>query len=68
MLVDPLNRLRAFGHRHFGWLVQEFVRKPADRAGHCGRQQNRLPLAFDRAENVSDWRQKTHVQHLIGFV
>jgi hypothetical protein len=38
MLVNPLNWFRTFRHRHFGRLVQEFIGKLADLAGHGGGQ------------------------------
>lgn len=68
VLIDPFNRLCTFGYRHFGWLVQEFVRKLADLAWHGGGEQNRLSLAFNRTEDMPDWRQEAHVQHLIRFI
>jgi hypothetical protein len=68
VLVNPLNWLCAFRHRNFGWLMEKLIRELADRAGHGGGKQNRLSLAFDRAEDVPDWRQEAHVQHLIRFI
>src|SRR5262245_60658973 len=53
---------------HFRWIDHEFDRKLSDSVWKCRREEQRLPLFWQRAEDPSQRRQKAHIHHAIGFV
>ena len=62
--------LRRLGMRDLKSLriSQNLVRQLADRVGHRGREQQRLPLGREPLQNLPDIRKEPHVEHAVGFV
>src|SRR5262245_15236907 len=53
---------------HLRWIDHEFDRERPDRFWKCCREEKRLSLFRQCAEDSLQRRQKTHIHHAIGFV
>jgi len=57
--ATDLNQLR---------VMHELPSQPLDFSGKGGGKEQRLTLAGEKSDNLSDGRDKSHIEHSVGFV
>ena len=55
-------------HRHAGGIAQHRFGELGDVLGHGGREEQRLPLDRQLADDFADVVDEAHVEHAVGFV
>ncbi len=67
-LCHGLGGIGAAANLNQLWCVLKFMRERFNFLRQRGGEKQRLPFLGQRADDLADGRQKTHVQHAVGFV
>ena len=67
-LGDALDRGGRRRHRHAGGIAQHRLGEVGDVLRHGGREEQRLPLDRQFADDFADVVDEAHVEHAVGFV
>jgi hypothetical protein len=68
VLGDRFCRIRATPDFDQFRVMHELPGQPLDFAGKGGGKEQRLPLAGQKPDDLADGRDKSHIEHSVGFV